>query len=75
MSENSFSEPFDYNNRGMFWLEERLPARNMTFDEAFNRVLSTYQPIREQEWLAELRSEYNIKVHRNKLKSAFRKDS
>jgi len=76
MSEDSFSEPFDYNsNRGMFWLEDRLPSRNMTFDEAFNRVLSTYQPIREQEWLAELRSEYNIKVHGNKLKSAFRKDS
>jgi hypothetical protein len=59
----------------MFWLEERLPARTMTFDEAFNRVLATFQPIREQEWLAELRSKYNIKVHGNRLKKAFRNDS
>jgi peptidyl-prolyl cis-trans isomerase SurA len=76
MNEQSFSEIFEYKSiRGMFWLEERLPARTMTFDEAFNRVLATFQPIREQEWLAELRSKYNIKVHGNRLKKAFRNDS
>lgn len=76
MAPNSFSDIFDYNNaRGLFWLEDRLPARTMTFDEAFNRIMATYQPIREQEWLSQLRKEYNVKVRANRLRKAFRNDS
>ncbi len=76
MKEQSFSEHFDYNKlRGVFWLEDRLPARRMTFEEAFNRLLSKYQPEREQAWLEELRRTYKIKADQKKLKKAFEKDS
>ena len=39
----------------MFYRPEK-----MTFDEAFNRLLSDYQPIREQNWLRRLRDKYQI---------------
>ncbi|WP_020402939.1 peptidylprolyl isomerase [Gracilimonas tropica] len=76
MDENSFSEIFEYNNRkAVFWLEDILPARNMTFEEAFNRLLSEFQPQREQEWLEELRETYNVKVYPEKLKEAYQRSS
>ncbi len=75
MEINSFSDTFEYNNiRGIFWLEDRLPARNMTFDEAFNRVMAVFQPQREKEWLQKLRDKYNVKVHVKKLRKAYTKD-
>jgi peptidyl-prolyl cis-trans isomerase SurA len=76
MKANSFSDRFEYNNlKGIFWVKEWLPARKMTFDEAFNRLLSEFQPIREKEWIAQLHSQYQIKVYPKKLKKAFNKDS
>ena len=35
----------------------------MTFDEAFNRLLSDYQPIREEIWLQRLRNKYQIQAY------------
>ncbi|WP_421774609.1 peptidylprolyl isomerase [Gracilimonas sp.] len=76
MDIDSFSETFEYNNiRGIFWLEDRLPARNMTFDEAFNRILAEFQPQREKEWLLQLRDKYKVKVYVKKLRKAFDKDA
>lgn len=76
VEEQSFSEIFDYNNvRGIFWLEDRLPARTMTFDEAFGRLVSEFQPQREQEWLEELRTTYKVKANFAKLRKAYKKDS
>ncbi len=76
MEVQSFSEIFDYNNmRGVFWLVERLPARSMTFEEAFGRLISEFQPQREQEWLEKLRSTYNVKANLKKLRTAYQKDS
>ncbi|MCP9292758.1 peptidylprolyl isomerase [Gracilimonas sediminicola] len=76
MEIDSFSETFEYNKiRGIFWLEDRLQARNMTFDEAFNRILAEFQPQREKEWLQQLRDKYNVKVHVKKLRKAFDKDA
>lgn len=76
MEVQSFSESFEYNNiRGMFWLEDRLPARTMTFDEAFGRLVSEIQPQREKEWLEELRTTYKVKANFGKLRKAYQKDS
>lgn len=76
MEEGSFSETFEYNNiRGMFWLQDRLSARSMTFEEAFNRLLAEFQPQREKEWLQKLRDKYNVKVNVKKLQNAYKKDA
>ena len=76
MEEQSFSNPFEYNNRiAVFWLEDRLPARAMTFDEAFNRLLSEFQPEREEEWIEELRKTYNVKVNSKNLERAYNQES
>lgn len=76
MKANTFSESFEYNKlQGVFWVKEWLPARKMTFDEAFNRLLSEFQPTREKEWIAQLHSQYKIKVYSKKLQKAFNKDS
>ena len=60
------SEYFSYNNRKAFFvLNDILPARKMTFEEAFNRLLSDYQPIREENWLQRLRDKYHIQAFPN----------
>ena len=44
-------------------LNDVLPARKMTFDEAFNRLLSDYQPVREENWMQRLRNKYQIQAY------------
>jgi len=76
MDEQSFSEIFEYNsNKAVFWLEERLPERPMTFEEAFSRLVSDFQPQREQEWMQELRQNYDIQPNFDNLIKAFQQDS
>lgn len=76
MDTQSFSDMFDYNNRrGIFWLEEELDARTMTFDEAFNRLITEFQPQREQEWIDHLREKYNVTPDFESLQKAYRESS
>jgi peptidyl-prolyl cis-trans isomerase SurA len=57
------SERFDYRNRRTVFLLDRIePARNMTFEEAFFRVVSDYQPIREELWMLGIRNRYNVSM-------------
>jgi peptidyl-prolyl cis-trans isomerase SurA len=75
MDPDSFSEKFEYKRRkAVFYLNDILPSRKMTFDEAFNRLLADYQPIREEKWLTELKKNFRIKSDIKKLRSAFEKD-
>ncbi|RNC85375.1 MAG: hypothetical protein ED557_00960 [Balneola sp.] len=72
MEKETFSEIFEYNNRkAVFYLNDILPARRMTFKEAFNKLLSDYQPIREENWLNRLRNEYNVSVYPSKLEELY----
>ncbi|MFD2532271.1 peptidylprolyl isomerase [Gracilimonas halophila] len=76
MKPETFSNKFHYNNsRGVFWLQDKLRARKMTFDEAFNKLLKKYQPLREQEWLESLREKYDVSSDLNQLLEAYQKDS
>jgi peptidyl-prolyl cis-trans isomerase SurA len=75
MNVGEFSEKFEYRRRtAVFYLNEILPARKMTFDEAFNRLLADYQPVREEKWLNQLKKDYRLKADLKKLRSAFKKD-
>ncbi|MEQ8579841.1 MAG: peptidylprolyl isomerase [Balneola sp.] len=75
MEPGNFSERFEYKRRSaVFYLNKILPARKMTFDEAFNRLLADYQPKREEKWLNQLKKEFRIKMDLKKLRSAFKKD-
>jgi peptidyl-prolyl cis-trans isomerase SurA len=72
MTEGEISEFFTYKNRQAFFvLNDILPARKMTFTEAFNRVLSDYQPIREQNWLERLNKRYSIQSYPNTIREKF----
>lgn len=73
METGKISEYFTYNNRKAFFvLNDVLPARKMTFDEAFNRLLSDFQPIREQNWLRRLRDKYQIQAFPEIISEKFR---
>ncbi|MBO6524375.1 MAG: peptidylprolyl isomerase [Balneolaceae bacterium] len=75
MEEQSLSEVFDYNNRkAFFYLNEIFEPRKMTFEESFNKLLADFQPVREQEWLNDLRSTYNVKLYTENLKKAFEEE-
>ncbi|MBO6793377.1 MAG: peptidylprolyl isomerase [Balneolaceae bacterium] len=72
MEEGTISERFEYGNRkAHFYLVEVLPARTMTFDEAFHRLASEYQPIREENWLNRLRKTYNIEAYPMKVRELY----
>jgi len=76
MKENSISERFEYKRRkAVFYLNEILEKRKMTFDEAFNRLLTDYQPQREKKWLDEIKKRYKVKPNLKKLRSAYKKDT
>lgn len=52
---------FEFRNRpSIFVLNKKEDSRLMTFDEAYFRVVSEYQPIRESEWLQRLRTLYQV---------------
>ncbi|MEO1023215.1 MAG: peptidylprolyl isomerase [Bacteroidota bacterium] len=75
MNPGTFSEPFEYSGRtSVFYLNAILPSRPMTFEEAFNRILSEYQPEREERWLKNLRKRYKVKTDVKKLRKAFKTD-
>ncbi|MEX0720836.1 MAG: peptidylprolyl isomerase [Balneolaceae bacterium] len=75
MEPGSFSTIFDYNKRkAVFYLKEKLPARKMTFEEAFNRLMAEFQPEREQAWLQEIRSKFKVKPKLKNLRKAYQKD-
>ena len=72
MEEGSFSTKFEYSNRkGIFYLIKKLPARSMTLEEAYQRVVSDYQPVREEKWLQNLRSTYNVEAYPDKLEALY----
>jgi hypothetical protein len=39
----------------------------MTFEEAYFRVVTDYQPIRERQWLDGLRARYNVAVYPDRI--------
>lgn len=52
---------FEFRNRpSVFILNRKEESRLMNFEEAYFRVVSEYQPIRESEWLQRLRSKYQV---------------
>ena len=72
MNPGEISDRFEYSNRkGHFILMDKLPARTMTFEEAFNRIVSEFQPIREQRWLERIRETYNITQYPDVIKNHF----
>ena len=63
------SDKFTYRNRGAYVIfHQRLEPRAMTFDEAFHRVGSDYQPIREEKFMDELRSEYRVRIFPERIR-------
>ncbi len=69
LEEGAFSPYFDDNRRRTtIYLEEILEARQMTFEEAYNQLVSEYQGIRETEWLQAMREKYRVEIYPDALK-------
>ncbi|MBP3193719.1 peptidylprolyl isomerase [Natronogracilivirga saccharolytica] len=70
LHEGEFSEYFEYRRRRTtMYLEELMDARPMTFDEAFNKLVTDYQDIREKEWLEAMRKKYRVETYPEVLKA------
>ncbi len=67
ISQLSPGESTDMIERGslhsFYYLEKIDPSRSMTFDEAFFRVASDYQPIREEQFLNRLRESWQVNLY------------
>ena len=63
------SDEFTYRNRDAYLIyHQLLEPRTMTFNEAFYRVGSDYQPIREENFMNELRSEYRVRIYPERIR-------
>lgn len=61
LEQGEFSEIFEYRRRQtIYYLEEILEPRQMTYEEAYNKLVATYQPIREAQWIESMRSKYSV---------------
>ena len=70
LGEREFSPYFEYRRRQTtMYLEEILEARPMTFEEAFNKLVTDYQSIREKEWLEKMRRRYNVEFYPDVLQA------
>jgi peptidyl-prolyl cis-trans isomerase SurA len=68
LAEGEISERFEYRNRVTVFLLDRIePARTMSFEEAYFRIVSEYQPIREQNWVNRLREIHNVTMHPERI--------
>lgn len=66
------TEDFAYKMRkSFFYLREILPPGPMNFDEAYNRLVSDYQPIREENWNEAIRERNNVELNTEKLRAAY----
>ena len=66
-----FSPYFEYRRRQTtLLLEEILEARPMTFEEAFNKLVTDYQMIREKEWIEAMRKKYRVEIYPEVLVTA-----
>ncbi len=64
LNEGEFSPLFEYRQRPTtLYLEEIMEARPMTFEEAYNRLVTDYQTIRETEWLQAMRKKYRMEIY------------
>lgn len=70
LKEAAFSPYFEYRRRrSTLFLEEILVARPMTFEEAYNKLVTDYQYIREAEWLQNMRQKYNVMLYDDVLQA------
>jgi len=63
-----FSDTFIFRGRPtILYLRAIEPSRPMTFEEAYFRVVTDYQPIRERRWLDDLRNIYKAVEHPERI--------
>jgi peptidyl-prolyl cis-trans isomerase SurA len=64
LSSGNFTSTFDFRStRNLLYLEKIREPELMTFDEAFFRLVSEYQPIRENTWNNHLRQKFRIQSY------------
>ena len=63
-----FTDVFDFRGRPtLLQLQTVEEARDMRFDEAYFRVVTDYQPIRERTWLDRMRGRYGVTEHPDRI--------
>ena len=66
---HEISREFNFKNeKSVFFLDEKLPPKQMTFKEAYDTLVSEYQPIREKMWLKRLDAKFDVKLYPEVIK-------
>jgi peptidyl-prolyl cis-trans isomerase SurA len=64
LSSGDFTELFDFrNSKNVLYLEKTRDPESMTFEDAFFRLVSEYQPVREATWNNQLRQKFRIQSY------------
>jgi peptidyl-prolyl cis-trans isomerase SurA len=69
LQSGGFTELFDFrNSRNLLYLEKIRDPESMTFEDAFFRLVSEYQPVRETTWNNQLRQKFRIQSYPKNIK-------
>jgi peptidyl-prolyl cis-trans isomerase SurA len=69
VKQGEFTDKFDFrSNRNLLYLEKIRQPEPMTFEDAYFRLVSEYQPLREREWNQFLRKKYAIVSYPDQIK-------
>lgn len=69
LNSGAFTDLFDFRStRNLLFLEKVRAPESMTFDDAFFRLVSEYQPIRENTWNNYLRQKFNIQSFQSNIR-------
>ncbi len=67
--------PFEFNGKqSIFYLSKIMKPAPMSFDEAYNQLVTDYQPIRQKKWLENLRKKYTVRAYPDHLREKFWSD-
>lgn len=70
METGSLSDQFSYKKRpSVLIYHEKIAPRQMTFEEAYNKLVATYQPQREDQWIEHLRNKYDVQSFPERIES------
>ncbi len=72
LNEKQATKPFKFHDKQtVLYLTEIKPPAPMTFMEAYNQLITDFQPIRQKEWMENLHNKFHIEAYPDHLHQIF----
>jgi len=72
LDEKQATDPFNFQNKQTaLYLSQIKPPAPMSFEEAYNQLVTDFQPIRQKEWMENLHNKLHIEAYPDRLQQIF----